>query len=332
MGCGYSNVETATAAPKEKATTGSNVEIVTDAPKEKATTADDMHEAASLTELIANGAIQLIKLTWLKAHLEEGPSLCRRQELPDEALMHPETAVQLVDKEYGCLVISHAWLSPTHPDADDVRAKDLRRAILHAESDNTETLFFDYLSLYQSPRTDEQTMLFRQALGSMHKVYSSSKWAVYSLISVSGTSPNPRPYFDRGWCVFESMVAQAGAIEWKVIKNGQSRYFDMATPVLRRPEDFEDLIDTLHFTSKKADPDTVKKLYARIWPEVSTNEKIYFRVDQDEQVGQIERVLPALSNCKTIFVRRRGLSEAREQSIEADCEKRGIKVYWNDLN
>ena len=77
--------------------------------------------------------------SWLKtSFLEGGVKLVRRQELPPEASISAEGAVELM--KFGNAVISHGWLAFGHPDPQSKRRSDVK---LIAEM----RVFWDFLSL-----------------------------------------------------------------------------------------------------------------------------------------------------------------------------------------
>ena len=69
---------------------------------------------APLRERLLDGSVRLLRAAWL---VEVPVRLARRQELPDEAFVEYEAAAQLLDRgDRSVLVLSHGWMTPTHPD------------------------------------------------------------------------------------------------------------------------------------------------------------------------------------------------------------------------
>jgi hypothetical protein len=90
-------------------------------------------------------------------------------------LLSCEEAAALVergDRSIGAL--TYGWLSPGDPDPDGSRIRVLRRALM-GMAIRIEALFWDFGSLYQNPRTPEQTASFDIALkgGAMNQLYAS---------------------------------------------------------------------------------------------------------------------------------------------------------------
>merc|ERR1719336_2502189 len=126
-------------------------------------------------------------MEWLIRHLQCGFGLCRRQELPDEAFVETEKAVELVDRRDGCVVVSQAWQSEQHPDCDGVLTRDLLKLSDVAGGSffgrsSSEALFIDFLCLHQTPRSTNENSLFQKAIkDGMHLIYGNPCWSVWSL-------------------------------------------------------------------------------------------------------------------------------------------------------
>jgi hypothetical protein len=63
-----------------------------------------------------------------------------------------------------CVLFS-CWLSPTAPDPSGDRLAVLRRAL--RDNPHIQAVFWDWPSLYQLPRTDEQAAVFKRGLEMM---------------------------------------------------------------------------------------------------------------------------------------------------------------------
>merc|ERR1712232_884904 len=121
--------------------------------------------------VLTNGAVRLINKDWLiKSYVVGEVPLVRRQDLPDGALMPGASR----DREsHG--IVSHGWLAPGHLDPDGIRRADVRRLALFLWLG----LFWDFLSLYQVSRDEEQEQLFRMALSTMHLIYGNLRWIIF---------------------------------------------------------------------------------------------------------------------------------------------------------
>ena len=107
----------------------------------------------------------LVRTSWLCAQNDDYRIQTRQAgEECDAAFLSPKEAVALVrrgDRSVG--VASHGWLSVGNPDPCGHRFRLLRRTLLE-DLPYVEALFFDYLSLYQKPRTPEQNEAFQRSL------------------------------------------------------------------------------------------------------------------------------------------------------------------------
>jgi hypothetical protein len=117
-------------------------------------------------------------------------------------LLSPQEAVALVergDRSIGTL--TYGWLSPGDPDPDGSRFRVLRRALL-GMAIRIEALFWDFGSLYQEPRTPEQSASFKLALegGAMNQLYASI--LATTVLQIEEIPPRPAK-FDGVVCLFE---------------------------------------------------------------------------------------------------------------------------------
>merc|ERR1712070_721532 len=126
----------------------------------------------------AKGSMLDPKPDWLQiSFVNAGIKLVRRQELPAEASVPAEQAAELVHEHYKVSIISHGWLDPGHPDPLCKRRAD-------AEQIDYPYVFWDFLSLYQADRTDDQKRAFKLALGNMHLFYTNRCWPVFRFVAV----------------------------------------------------------------------------------------------------------------------------------------------------
>ena len=153
-------------------------------------------EAESLIASVDSGAMALLRGQWLVALHRRGGIIARRQDLPAEAFW---SAVELKElaktlgADFGVLLValSYRWLSAAHPDPEgfhlaivaqvaalylkpDAERSPLAAAFKRAglcEVDVDFGLLWDFGSLHQNPRTDEQTALFKQGLGDLPMWY-----------------------------------------------------------------------------------------------------------------------------------------------------------------
>jgi hypothetical protein len=117
-------------------------------------------------------------------------------------LLSPQEAAALVergDRSIGTL--TYGWLSPGDPDPDGSRIRVLRRALM-GMAIRIEALFWDFGSLYQNPRTPEQTASFDIALkgGAMNQLYASI--LATTVLQIEEIPPRPAE-FDGVVCLFK---------------------------------------------------------------------------------------------------------------------------------
>ena len=79
---------------------------------------------------------------WLcNSFVNQGKLLVRRQDLPKDAILPADDAMNCLDRFQAAGVISHGWLKQGHPDPDGKRKSDVRAI------DNRISLFWDFLSI-----------------------------------------------------------------------------------------------------------------------------------------------------------------------------------------
>jgi hypothetical protein len=133
-------------------------------------------------QVLLSGAIRLLCVKWLlmqpanfKMPNRQALEEIERSGASPSPLLSPQEAVALVergDRSIGTL--TYGWLSPGDPDPKGSRFRVLRRALM-GMAIRIEALFWDFGSLYQAPRTPEQSASFKLALegGAMNQLYAS---------------------------------------------------------------------------------------------------------------------------------------------------------------
>ena len=173
-----------------------------------------LHQALSeldtiLIKVLLSGAIRLLRVEWLMKQLDHF-RMPRRQVLEEleesgvlpSPLLSPQEAAALVergDRSIGAL--TYGWLSPGDPDPDGSRFRVLRRALM-GMAIRIEALFWDFGSLYQAPRTPEQSASFKLALegGAMNQLYASI--LATTVLQIEEIPPRPAE-FDGVVCLFK---------------------------------------------------------------------------------------------------------------------------------
>jgi hypothetical protein len=160
-------------------------------------------------QVLLCGAIRLIRVEWLlmqpadfKMPNRQALEEIERSGVSPSPLLSPQEAVALVergDRSIGTL--TYGWLSPGDPDPKGSRFRVLRRALM-GMAFRIEALFWDFGSLYQAPRTPEQSASFKLALegGAMNQLYASILATTVLQIEEIPTRPAE---FDGVVCLFK---------------------------------------------------------------------------------------------------------------------------------
>jgi predicted DNA-binding ribbon-helix-helix protein len=160
-------------------------------------------------QVLLSGAIRLLCVKWLlmqpanfKMPNRQALEKIERSGVSSSPLLSPQEAVALVergDRSIGTL--TYGWLSPGDPDPKGSRFRVLRRALM-GMAIRIEALFWDFGSLYQAPRTSEQSASFKLALegGAMNQLYASI--LATTVLQIDEIPPRPAE-FDGVVCLFK---------------------------------------------------------------------------------------------------------------------------------
>lgn len=277
-----------------------------------------------LRDLLESGAVRLIKSEWLLDNFIYSKRLLPcRQELPEEAFASAYESVQSIDIDLKVTVISHGWLSLGHPDPEGARRTDFKS--LFARHCVPQYVFLDYLSLYQGNRNPTEDKLFREALGSMHLIYSNPHWHVARFLTVPESSPNATPYRNRGWCCFESYVSSTFARDVWSLENGELSHLPSVVPM--RPNKFGAKIRTMNFT-RGADAKIVVELYDKIWPKITRkNTALLASCWGDAEATDFMDVLPDLRELPYVYLENSKMSVGMAETFADALGLRNIDVY-----
>lgn len=227
-------------------------------------------------------AIRLVKSTWILNYivslsLFDFPMLIMPcQALPDVAFFSYDEL-----RERGVpsiLAISHMWLSPQHPDPFGdtlfLIAKYFSKAMStenpkesRSDSDGL-PVFWDYASLYQKPRSEEQDTLFRQGLKALGSLYSCKDTRVISIADFPDRTPRIPSlpgYEERGWCFTEMCWANLTAEDFRrpperlTYSTKPLRSTSTVAPLV--PDRFAQRLGECHFTNEKTDRERVIDLH-----------------------------------------------------------------------
>uniref|UniRef100_A0A0G4G2T5 Uncharacterized protein n=1 Tax=Chromera velia CCMP2878 TaxID=1169474 RepID=A0A0G4G2T5_9ALVE len=255
-----------------------------------------------IAELIREGAVMLWPLSVLRLLAQKQRPVPRRQDVPAELrdlgmeehkiqaalegaakfAAAENTEIPLLGR-FSLVCISYGWLSRAHPDPNSFHLQLLVKGIdrqwwAKGQRGERVFVFWDFMSLFQLPRDEQQEALFRKALKNLDLLYSSSHTRVYRSTGVPPNSPNALPYDKRGWPTFETSVtgfkpsrllhqlpttlqkdSECRGGKKAQGDKGPGRGHEAVLPP-RAPADFNSLVDTKTFTNG-ADTETVKTLY-----------------------------------------------------------------------
>jgi len=186
-----------------------------------------------LAHIFEDGTIQLLSIKWLLEQ-PKGFILSRRQDLPPEAFLKPEEAIQ----RHRCgqvAALSYRWLESCHPDPSGWHMRALQ-SFLESSSLPCTALVIDFASLPQhNPsffeakaaaiadgvsedeadrlaktafgRTPDEQAVFKAGLDRMSSIYASPRVAVLQHKALPDDGKERRPYESSGWCIFEQAAA-----------------------------------------------------------------------------------------------------------------------------
>ena len=183
---------------------------------------------------LLKGNLRLVSALWLMQR-PPGWTVQKLQDLPEEALLPPETAAEIFLHPLGnalytvprVVALSYRWLTPEHPDPDGVQLKQARQFLSKLlgfaagrkvnvpyafgvdldVKDVDVGVLWDFMSLPQQPRvTEDLKEQFREGLSIINRLYGSSTKTF--TLQLTGTPPGITAYHSSGWCLFEDAVSR----------------------------------------------------------------------------------------------------------------------------
>eukprot|EP00386_Alphamonas_edax_P012580 GDKI01039204.1.p1 GENE.GDKI01039204.1~~GDKI01039204.1.p1 ORF type:complete len:724 (+),score=226.29 GDKI01039204.1:144-2315(+) len=264
----------------------------------------------------SNAPVALINPSWLiEWHAKGNRRIPRRQDLPEDAVYTGST------DSGNFIAVSYPWLSVEHPDPD---GHHLDRVVAYVRKYTEQPysrlfgVFWDYMSLHQKPRTADEDVLFKKALGCMEIWYGHKN---IDALRVTEVPEGTVPYDQRGWCTFETQVL---ALSCKgriaTLRHDKDKSFwcdgddthtleDVKMDMLRGesplpapliPADFDALIRTKTFTNQ-SDADTVSQLYSNFYHVSMDNSKLlqFSGNVSDDNAHQMTRFLVETKRLKS---------------------------------
>lgn len=234
-------------------------------------------------------------------------------------------------EQMAVVSVSHAWETREHPDPRCATLLQLADAITRAQTKPMNqmrklpkevAIFYDWVSLFQWPRTANEETAFRHALSTMQVWYSHAMTTSVLVTNPCGgradtSTPPPRPYGERGWPTFERGVSMfnkrgRGRLYWpSLIDTGDADGLARREAPLP-PEEMEALLEAKFFTNGKSDRSLVLELYKEtgrvcIQEAVSLN---YEGLDWDDaQLEMLCRWLPRCANAVRLVLANNHISD-----------------------
>ncbi|CAE7762266.1 ANKRD44 [Symbiodinium sp. CCMP2592] len=308
---------------------------------------DDLSDPNGLVDFLIDADIRLVRLEYLVELLESGRALPRRQEAEQESIKLGAsalvTATELQQVEINCetfhvsimlshpaprrvtvhfVSVSHVWESMQHPDPWRFQLQSVVDKHRSRLVDSVVWVFFDFLSLYQYDRDQDQDRVFRQALKGMHLLYSheavevqrievltpkelqddclatnGSRIPVYwedakkvTDVSISQLKMNRTPYSLRGWCQAER--------QWAALRASIKGEFPVPLP----PQIFRDRMRQLLFTHRE-DSHIVFELQEKIFRQkAATTTRLLAEGLDTEKIADLAAALPFYSKLTEVVL------------------------------
>ena len=107
----------------------------------------------------------------------------------------------------GVTFVSHRWMSANNPDPDNIQYNIIKNS-------NCELVFYDFSSLPQEPRNNDEDMCFKYYIKQLQTIIEHNK--MYVIMSDD--------YFQRGWCFVEFVTGYNKIINKDEIKTDYFQY------------------------------------------------------------------------------------------------------------
>ena len=265
----------------------------------------ELESQLSVDPELGGAPIRLVDARYLIKLAQQGERLVRRQDLPEGAFVPLGTVRRLglgSSNSLRVVAVSHAWLTPHHPDPHGDSLRVLATALelfVRALDDDTDepdelrtyAVMLDFCSAMQKgvageSRSAHEGALFARALSQMGDWYSHQETIVLKLTRMperypegfefpAGCVANTADYSGRGWCFEEASVAGLVKSSGKVLDLGQHRSASSLEELKREcktgrpppltPDEFNLRLKTKSFTSRSADLEFVQGLYRRAY-------------------------------------------------------------------
>eukprot|EP00933_Yihiella_yeosuensis_P044274 TRINITY_DN39374_c0_g1_i1.p1 TRINITY_DN39374_c0_g1~~TRINITY_DN39374_c0_g1_i1.p1 ORF type:complete len:394 (-),score=47.00 TRINITY_DN39374_c0_g1_i1:31-1212(-) len=263
-----------------------------------------------LHDLLGRGSFRLVKGSYFQQQFQQGRLIGNRSEIPEDYFWNPEEALSLwkQHKELFFLVVSHAWMTKSHPDPNGYHLAQLAKLIQEYKASKLDYMrlnevddvgvFMDWTSL--ASRKKRPT---KKVLHYLDVLYGHSCTTVFKLDGVEGDC---LPTSRRGWPFFEHKCADLKDRSFgKVFALGEEKglrslreaaHFNKA-PVT--PSRFEGLLRTKIFNNPYEDPKYVASCYKALFE--ARSDFIDFRLSNcswdAQDFADLEDVTSLCSSC-----------------------------------
>mmetsp|Transcript_31365 Transcript_31365/g.51896 ORF Transcript_31365/g.51896 Transcript_31365/m.51896 type:complete len:568 (+) Transcript_31365:257-1960(+) len=222
------------------------------------------HSADGIIDSVESGAIAALRGSFLTKCARRGGRVERRQDMPAAAFWSAaelRRAIIAAGSKWGklCVALSYRWLSVDHPDPDSFHLQKISfvmtlylkhlQSIFAGQKPPTKRpridccVFWDFPSLFQSPRSDVEEKLFRAGLQASNLWYGNSLTVVWIHSSLPHgfqfATGLAQTYHASGWCYVEAAMSAT-------IKQGRTR-IDLglvgSSPGQPMPRSYEEDID-----------------------------------------------------------------------------------------
>jgi len=283
-------------------------------------------------EGLATSAVRLLSAVWLTAQGSKYV-LRRRQDLPEEAFISTETAVELSEKYGGIVTVSYGWLSEWHPDPTGFYMEAVRHYLrVHLEKFGCRFkdvgVFWDFASHLMVKTGDHHPSVENDCVSFLYAGLSTfviqvTQMPKYGRLA-GGVELNRTPYELRGWCLYETAISallkdsnqllNLGLAEAE-LASGDKGWHEVTTKAAaggRRsplaPDDFAAELAQTEFTSNN-ESKRILSQYIELFTKAAPTVRV-LRLNNDsagsgwgeKEFGQLFRALPAFTSCTSLHL------------------------------
>ena len=321
-----------------------------------------------LLESVRSGAIRPLRGRFVVALHKHGGRLKRRQDLPEEAFWTYDELKTMAEHlgepflGYGWgnlfVALSYRWLSADHPDPDGFHLAIIAKvAALYLQTGIASrnrvglldfAIFWDFASLTQKPRTDEEDALFMPGLKASNVWYGHAHslcWMQTTLPdgftfapfldNKTGETRTPaQTYNDSGWCFIEAIISaeiKKGTLRLDLGKRTEemsgwpslTRACAAQRPPPILPAEAAHLLREQKIFTAGSDVENVIGLYRSFFEGVSQSavaldfSKLKWG---DAETSQLVTVLPSFARLETLVLEQNQIGDAGAAALAEACQ------------